>query len=207
MDIQLRTIVAAGAGLALVFALAGCDDKKKNDEDATDTVDDQPGDTTSDTTPEDTVGDTPGDTAGDTPEDTAGDTPEDTAGDTPEDTEPDVEPDTTPDMPMDPPEDWPTDLPEDWSAETSSACSAAGGFCSGARWVYCPIGYEHIAPGDPHRSCDMDGWCCVPAPYSPCTASGSATCVAGTACTGCWADDPAGLECEAGRVCCIDICD
>lgn len=94
-------------------------------------------------------------------------------------------------------------------ADASSGCVAAGGTCTGARWELCPVGTEPIDP-DPHRDCtaEMDGWCCVAAPDSPCTATAGVNCIVGTACTGCWAPpDGAHLDCEAGRVCCTDVCD
>lgn len=190
------------------LALAGCGGKGGHaDSDASDTVpDDSSGDTANDPSPDvdaDATPDTPADSTTD-PSDTAGDSDADPI----EDTSADGDPDSTGDVTGDPFEDWPTDLPPDWTEDTSPECDSAGGFCSGARWELCPIGYEAIAGIDPNLGCDVNGWCCVPAPPSTCSASGWTNCVAASSCTDCW-DDPgvAGLACEEGRVCCYDICD
>ena len=90
-------------------------------------------------------------------------------------------------------------------------CSAAGGTCTEQRWHLCPVGTEPVDP-DPHRDCGSgtgtDGWCCVDAPPSTCSDAAGVNCVVGTECTGCWG--PPGdtsLTCEAGRICCTDVCD
>ena len=101
---------------------------------------------------------------------------------------------------------------EEMDGDTATlACEAAGGTCTDSRWNMCPVGTEPIDP-DPHRDCGSgtgtDGWCCVDAPTSTCSDAAGANCVVGTECTGCWgpAEDTS-LTCEAGRVCCTDICD
>jgi len=86
-------------------------------------------------------------------------------------------------------------------------CLAVGGTCTQVRWEVCPVNTEPVEP-DPHQDCANQGWCCVAAPSSTCSASAGVNCVFGSACTGCWG--PAtntSLSCEAGRVCCEDICD
>jgi hypothetical protein len=187
---------ARAVALAVVLA-AGCGGKS-------DTEDDTSVDTGVEDTAEDTAEDTGvEDTAEDTAEDTGvEDTAEDTGADVIDDTEGDG------DAAADPYGDWPTDLPTDWPYETSSECEEAGGFCTEARWVLCPPGYEPIDPG-PHHGCGDSGgtagWCCVVAPPSECSASGTGNCIAAESCTGCWA--PVDLDCEEGRVCCQDICD
>ncbi|MBN1771450.1 MAG: hypothetical protein JXB32_09325 [Deltaproteobacteria bacterium] len=114
----------------------------------------------------------------------------------------DVEPDTLlPDVPVDVPVDVPTDT------ASYPACAARGGTCTEYRWVICPAGTEP-APTEAHEDCPGGGWCCVPAPTSTCSSSGYANCVEGERCTECWAaPDDTTLTCEAGRVCCLDICD
>jgi hypothetical protein len=89
-------------------------------------------------------------------------------------------------------------------------CTAKGGICTPHRWVLCPVNTEPIHP-DPHQDCGQPGaggWCCVSAPPSTCSAAPGVNCVHGSQCTGCW-DTPSdtSLTCEAGRVCCEDICD
>ncbi len=88
-------------------------------------------------------------------------------------------------------------------------CTAVGGTCTEERWILCPVGTEPIDP-DPHQDCGSNlgsgGWCCVDAPPSTCSDSSYANCIAGTKCEGCWASVQ-DLSCEAGRVCCTDICD
>ncbi|MFH1130225.1 MAG: hypothetical protein V1754_02755 [Pseudomonadota bacterium] len=102
-----------------------------------------------------------------------------------------------------------TDGPRVDAPVTPPGCKAAGGTCTEARWVICGVGLEPVDP-DPHRDCgsgsSIAGWCCVPAPTSTCSSDPGGNCVVGTACTGCWGT-VAGLTCEAGRVCCSDICD
>jgi hypothetical protein len=137
-------------------------------------------------------------------DDVAVDTSVDTVHDTSADVEPDPGDDASPDPAEDPADDGPTDPPADWPHDTSLECEAAGGFCSGARWMLCPAGHEPI--GLDGLGCEMEGWCCVAAPSSTCTDSGTANCVPGTSCEGCWGDAGGSLACEAGRVCCVDIC-
>lgn len=184
MSTMTRGVIVA----ACVVALASCGSKNNNgDEDATDVVEE----------------DTSGDGTTDAPDGQPDVEPEPAP-----DIEEDAEPDAEEDSPLDVPEDWPTDIPADWETDTSSACAAAGGFCTAVRWEICPAGYEPIDP-DPHRGCGgegIPGWCCVVAPYSTCSASGRGNCVPGTSCTGCWGP-VSGLTCESGRVCCEDICD
>jgi hypothetical protein len=101
------------------------------------------------------------------------------------------------------------DSDADGAETTPPACAAAGGFCSEARWILCPVHFEPVG-GDGHLDCGSggaDGWCCVPAPPSECSDRGAGNCVPGTTCTGCWAPAPGTPACEAGRVCCIDVCD
>jgi len=93
-----------------------------------------------------------------------------------------------------------------WADGTFPKCAAVSGNCTEHRWVICPAGFEPVDP-DPRQDCG-DGWCCVVAPASTCSASVSANCVVGTQCTGCWGPATnSSLTCEAGRVCCEDICD
>lgn len=126
------------------------------------------------------------------------------------DVSPDVLPDVAPDTVLpDVPTDVPTDVPVDVPVETGlyPLCEARGGSCTEWRWVICPAGTEP-APTEAHEDCPGGGWCCVPAPTSSCSASGYTNCVEGERCTGCWAaPDDTSLACEAGRVCCYDICD
>ncbi len=194
----------ACTGLALLLS-CGCGGKKAGD-------DADVGDTSQD----DIVADTATDSSTDLPPDTEPDGVPDVFTDSEPDAVPDVEPDADLDSSLDtagdevgdPYGDWPTDLPSDWPYETASECEAAGGFCSGARWELCPVGYEYTGTGDGRLGCDVGGWCCVPAPPSTCSASGWTNCVEGSACVGCW-DDPGDplLACEEGRVCCYDVCD
>lgn len=92
--------------------------------------------------------------------------------------------------------------------ETGSECETAGGSCTDG--ALCPAGHEPIDPG-PHRDCpgnyEMPGWCCVEAPASSCSDSEEGNCIVGDTCPGseCLAPEPTGLECEAGRVCCIQM--
>jgi hypothetical protein len=97
-----------------------------------------------------------------------------------------------------------TDKP---GSETAApGCAAAGGTCSPSRWEICPKRYEPIDQGTGHVDCPIDGWCCVPAPSSPCSDQGAGNCVVGDSCTGCWAPAPGTPACESGRVCCVDMC-
>jgi hypothetical protein len=99
--------------------------------------------------------------------------------------------------------------PPDTGAPLTDTCASVGGkFCTAVRWELCPIGYEPSDKGDGHFGCGtIQGWCCVPAPASSCTASGKGNCVPG-GCTGCWtAVTDTSLSCESGRSCCIDNCD
>jgi hypothetical protein len=93
-----------------------------------------------------------------------------------------------------------------WLDGTFPNCTAVSGKCTPQRWIVCPVNTEPVEP-DPHQDCG-DGWCCVAAPASTCSANPGTNCVFGSTCTGCWAA-PANtsLTCEAGRVCCEDICD
>lgn len=202
---KLSVVIAVAGVLAM-----GCDDKKSDTDVAGDTQDDPSVDTVADTAT-DPVPDTAQDPATETAEDVVADTVTDPTADTAGDaeTDPVEDPETDgEDASADPFEDWPTDLPVDWGTETTDECSTAGGFCTSERWVLCPSGYEPIDP-DPHRGCGGSpgtaGWCCVLAPPSPCSASSTGNCIAAESCTGCWAS--VDLECEDGRVCCMDICD
>jgi hypothetical protein len=85
-------------------------------------------------------------------------------------------------------------------------CGAAGGVCSTYRWVLCPAHYEPVGLGDGHLDCRSDGWCCVPAPPSPCSDESAGNCVPGDTCTRCWRAAPGAPACETGRVCCVDNC-
>ena len=116
----------------------------------------------------------------------------------------DPEPDPEPEAPADVPAEWPTDLPSDWPVETSSACAAAGGFCTEYHWDMCPVGYEPTAP-DQVLGCS--GKCCIMAPYSTCTAAPRGKCIVAESCSGCWSDGPSGLTCESGRICCEWTCE
>ncbi len=160
------------------------------------------------------AGDTAVDTATDLPVDTLSDSPVDSPSDTvPDIAEDDVVLDTTPevlDVPeWDIPEDWPTDIPEDWPYPTAWQCTTQGGFCSGGISLPCPAGYEPLS-ASAHRHCDANGWCCIPAAYSPCSESGTGNCMPAVSCAmaedGCWTDPAAPLECEAYRVCCENAC-
>ncbi len=185
--------------VSLVVACGG----KSNDQDA-DAGDPLTEDVAADLE-QDTVGDPQVDSPADTVADVATDTDPDTASDTTTDEPTDSVED--PDVATDPYTDWPTDNPADWTAETSTACEVLGGFCTEVRWELCPEGYEPVDT-DPHSGCGstgIEGWCCVVAPPSPCSASGAGNCIEGTTCTGCWAS--VALGCEEGRVCCQDICD
>jgi hypothetical protein len=91
-----------------------------------------------------------------------------------------------------------------------AACSAAGGvFCTRMPGEQCPGGSEVAGGADPSLGCS-GGWCCVPAPASPCSSAGMGTCIPNT-CGGCYrpltTPDGGVLDCEQGRVCCINICD
>ena len=137
------------------------------------------------------------------PADTA-ETSDTTEGGTDGDTGTDGEPDAA-DVPADIPADVAVDIPTD--TVSYPRCEARGGTCTEYRWVVCPVGTEPAA-GEGHEDCPGGGWCCVPAPSSTCSSSGYTNCVEGERCTGCWgAPDDASLTCEAGRVCCLDICD
>jgi hypothetical protein len=84
-------------------------------------------------------------------------------------------------------------------------CAKEGGICMAMYWELCPISTEPVDP-DPHRDCGS-GYCCVAAPASTCTSSGSANCFAGS-CPSCWTKTTnTSLACESGRACCESICD
>ena len=109
-----------------------------------------------------------------------------------------------------PPADAPGDghvVVPDGGAPTTACANAGGVLCTPVRWEICPAGTEPVAGNDAHLGCGMSGsgWCCQLAPASTCSQSGQGNCVPG-ACTGCWAA-VVGLTCEAGRVCCQDVCD
>ncbi len=108
------------------------------------------------------------------------------------------------------PDGWPTDNPADWPYSSSPQCRGQGGFCSGGSAILCPWGYEPLRSSDPVRRCDYDGWCCIVAAYSECTDSGTASCFFATACSGvlggCLIDATPAMDCETGRVCCVDSC-
>ncbi len=75
----------------------------------------------------------------------------------------------------------------------------------------CPPGTEPLALEGDQGGCKTDvsdGWCCVTAPASSCSDAAGVICVTGDECAGCFtaASDPT-LTCEAGRVCCLDMCD
>lgn len=186
--------------LATVAWLAGCGNVSR----------DPPSDA------EDTAGDTGSDTGTDVPADTPEDTlPVDTTEDTATtDTGMDPVEDTGLEDPVtdapDLPDGWPTENPTDWPYGTHPQCRGLGGFCSGGSAILCPWGYEPVEHDDPSRRCDGDGWCCVVAPYSECTDSGTANCVWATSCAeapgGCWGDATPTMTCESGRVCCVDTC-
>lgn len=99
-----------------------------------------------------------------------------------------------------------TAVDEPGSETAAPGCVAAGGACSPSRWQICPAHYEPIDQGTGHLDCPGGGWCCVPAPSSPCSDQGAGNCVVGDTCTGCWAPAPNAPACESGRVCCIDMC-
>lgn len=90
-------------------------------------------------------------------------------------------------------------------------CVDIGGVCTDSRWGICPPRTEIYALSD-QLGCENNsyGWCCVDAPPSSCsdgTISAKGMCVPGE-CTGCFrpVSDP-NLTCEAGRSCCVDMCD
>jgi hypothetical protein len=88
-------------------------------------------------------------------------------------------------------------------------CAALGGFCTRYRWDACPAHYEPTAEGTGHLDCgssSSSGWCCVPAPSSPCSDTGAGNCVLGESCSGCWKAASGAPACETGRVCCVDNC-
>jgi hypothetical protein len=95
-------------------------------------------------------------------------------------------------------------------------CADLGGICTDVRWGPCPVGMEIYALGSDQLGCEnnWDGWCCVDAPPSTCADGVNGKrgmCVPGE-CSGCFASltstgpGPA-LTCEAGRSCCVDMCD
>ena len=91
-----------------------------------------------------------------------------------------------------------------------SDCVAHGGeICTDARWMLCPFGYEPVSQTE-HYGCGFsDGWCCKPAPASPCTQSGTGNCIdscGSISSSGCWIISVS-LGCETGKVCCADGCD
>jgi hypothetical protein len=189
--------------LACATVIAGCGG---DDSSPADTAE------TSDTT----EGGTDGDTGTDGEPDAA-DVPADIPADIPADVPTDIPADIPADIPLDIPLDIPTDVPADIPADVAvdiptdtvsyPRCEARGGTCTEYRWVVCPVGTEPAA-GEGHEDCPGGGWCCVPAPSSTCSSSGYTNCVEGERCTGCWAaPDDTSLTCEAGRVCCLDICD
>jgi hypothetical protein len=92
------------------------------------------------------------------------------------------------------------------SEAATPACVAAGGTCSPARYEICPAHYEPIDQGTGHLDCPNNGWCCAPAPPSPCSDQDVGNCVVGDTCTGCWAPAPSTPACESGRICCVDNC-
>lgn len=84
-------------------------------------------------------------------------------------------------------------------------CSGEGGQCMPNHWDMCPTGTE---PYGDDEALDCNGRCCVPAPGSTCSDDPSHNCLLGTTCEGCWGEAMnSALSCEAGRVCCIYICD
>jgi hypothetical protein len=90
-------------------------------------------------------------------------------------------------------------------------CIDMGGVCTNTRWDRCPLGTEPNSLGTDQLGCENQsgGWCCVDGPPSTCADSAQGgMCVPGDKCTGCFAAHPdSSLTCEAGRVCCVDICD
>ena len=99
--------------------------------------------------------------------------------------------------------------------EFPQKCSDWGGVCTANRWSTCPRGME-IRSLEDQGGCEnnWDGWCCVDAPPSSCSDVGPGVCVPGE-CKGCFApvSDPEFRlpkpypTCEAGRSCCLDLCD
>lgn len=89
----------------------------------------------------------------------------------------------------------------------SAECSAAGGLlCTDFRWTICPKGFEPVSSAD-HFACGTaGGWCCRPAPVSPCAASGIGNCIP-TCPLDCWqpVTDTA-LTCDGTKKCCRDVC-
>ncbi|MBL8717119.1 MAG: hypothetical protein JNL79_14045 [Myxococcales bacterium] len=124
----------------------------------------------------------------------------DTRPDTVADTAPADVPGETSDAPVD------ASIP-DTGVATSAACSAAGGvLCTAFRWNICPAGFEPVSSTD-HLGCGTaGGWCCRPAPPSPCAASGLGNCLP-TCPLDCWQPvTDTTLTCDGARKCCRDVC-
>jgi hypothetical protein len=96
-------------------------------------------------------------------------------------------------------------------------CADLGGVCTATRWYQCPVGMEIYALGNDQLGCEAntDGWCCVDGPPSTCADGLNGKhwmCVPGEECSGCFSSPVVGgpgmvPTCEAGRSCCVDICD
>jgi hypothetical protein len=90
-------------------------------------------------------------------------------------------------------------------------CVDVGGECTQERWEMCPPGTElYDDTGTPEKILCGNagtGHCCVDAPPSPCSEAQGVMCLPGNTCEGCFsAVQDKGLTCEAGRVCCFDLC-
>lgn len=95
----------------------------------------------------------------------------------------------------------------DTGTPLSAACAAAGGsFCTSFRWNICPAGFEPVSSTDHYACGTASGWCCRPAPASPCAASGQGNCLA-TCPIDCWQPvTDTTLTCDGARKCCRDTC-
>lgn len=97
-------------------------------------------------------------------------------------------------------------VPETGTALTTE-CSAAGGvLCTNFRWNICPAGFEPVSSTDHYACGTAGGWCCRPAPASPCASSGLGNCLP-TCPIDCWQPvTDTTLTCDGTKKCCRDVC-
>lgn len=97
-------------------------------------------------------------------------------------------------------------VPETGTALTSE-CSAAGGvLCTNFRWNICPAGFEPVSSTDHYACGTAGGWCCRPAPASPCASSGLGNCLPSCP-LDCWQPvTDTTLTCDGTKKCCRDVC-
>jgi hypothetical protein len=95
----------------------------------------------------------------------------------------------------------------DTGTALSAECGAAGGtLCTEYRWRICPAGFEPVSSTDHYACGKAGGWCCRPAPTSPCAASGLGNCIP-TCPLDCWQPvTDTTLTCDGTRKCCRDVC-